>query len=172
MIEFIKIIGGLAGLIALIWKLIELRKKYLILKLEVSQDNEAITAFTTIENKDIFKKQIDNALLIISPEKDTIENILERIKDRQGFESINKDSVTDFFSFKPSEAIYFDNNYAFIPLPYYYDGSENLHVADETITFRCSIDKTKFENGIYSVRFYLFCQSRYPRSTHDLMIIK
>jgi hypothetical protein len=79
--------------------------------------------------------------------------------------------ANNFFSLNPEKAIYFDNKYSIIPLKYYYSGVENIHIADETITYRTTLDKTKFIKGNYSVRFYINANGRYPRSSQDLFIV-
>jgi len=78
-------------------------------------------------------------------------------------------STNDFEKLNSEKTIYLDRQIAFIPLEFYY--SENIDIADEELTYRCFLDKEKLEKGQYSVRFYLFGQKRYHRSTQDLLII-
>ena len=166
-IEIIKLIGGLAGIAALIWKFYDIRKQYIKLKIEVQQDDRGILVLTKIENPNISKKMINNALLIITPEK---QNILTAINEMIPQEH-SIENISDLFDYKPDEPLYVNDEYAILPLKYFYDGIENIHIADETITYRSSIDASKFKKGYYSVRFYVYCENRYPRSSQDLFVI-
>ena len=168
LIEGIKLIGGISGLISISFKLFEEISGYLKIKVQVNHDNN-ICVLTEVENtKKVFKKKIENAFLIISPEdKDILEigNIIAKEL------SIDKtiESTNQFELFTAQNPIYINDICALIPLHYYY--SENIKVADETLNYRCSVDKSKFNKGNYSVRFYIFCKCRYHRSTQDLLTI-
>ncbi|HPE58010.1 MAG TPA: hypothetical protein P5514_02455 [Bacteroidales bacterium] len=169
-IEILKLIGGLAGIAALIWKFHDIRKRYIKLKIEVQQDNLGISVLTEVKNPKSSKKIIDNALLIISPEKQDIISAINEIASTEN--DLNEiENITDLFDYKPTESLYINDEYAILPLKYFYDGIENIHIADETVTYRSSIDYSKFKRGNYSVRFYVYCESRYPRSSQDLFVI-
>lgn len=169
-IEIFKLVGGLSGIAALIWKFYDIRKRYIRLKIEVSQDNRGITVLTEVKNQNSSKKKINNALLIISPEnQDIIPAINEIARVDNNLNII--DYISDLYCYKPAESLYVNDEYAIIPLKYYYDGIENIHIADETLTYRSSIDNSKFIRGNYSVRFYVYCGGRYPRSSQDLLVI-
>jgi hypothetical protein len=168
LIEGIKLIGGISGLITISFKLFEEISGYLKIKVQVSQDKN-ICVLTEVENtKKILKKKIENAFLIISPEdKDILEigNIIAKeLRIDKTIESTNQ-----FELFTPENPIYINDTCAIIPLQYYF--SENIHIADETLSYCCSVDKTKFSKGNYSVRFYIFCKGRYHRSTQDLLTL-
>ena len=165
----IKLIGGLAGLVALGWKIFEELKSYLRIKVEVKTEGDNYSVLTEIENANkISSKKIDNAFILISPEKGNLikagKSVAERLNINEAIES------TDEFKFLVSnESIYIDNRIIFIPLEFYYD--ENIDIADEKLTYRCFIDKTKLNKGQYSVRFYIYGEKRYHRSTQDLLVI-
>ena len=168
LIEGIKLIGGISGLITISFKLFEEISGYLKIKVQVNHDNN-VSVLTEVENtKKVFKKKIENAFLIISPEdKDILEigNIIAKAKELSIDVTIK--STNQFELFTAENPIYINNICAIIPLHYYY--RENIHVADEKLNYRCSVDKSKFNKGNYSVRFYIFCNGRYHRSTQDLL---
>lgn len=167
-IEGIKLIGGISGLITIGVKLFEEISGYLKIKVQVKQNNN-LCVLTEVENtKKIFKKKIENTFIIISPEnKDILEignMIAKKLKIAKTIESTNQFKV-----FKAENPIYINGICAIIPLQYYF--SENIRIADETLNYCCSVDKTKFSKGNYSVRFYIFRKCRYHRSTQDLLTI-
>jgi hypothetical protein len=85
--------------------------------------------------------------------------------------NVGKDifSTNQFEYLKAHLPIYIDKSIAFIPLDFYY--SENINIGDEKLTYRCSIDDTQLTKGNYSVRFYIYGEKRYHRSTQDLLKI-
>lgn len=167
--EYVKIIGGLAGLIALFWNIFGERKNYLRIKVESFKDGENYTILTEVENVNKFsKKTIDNAFLIISPERSNLIKTGQRIAKELAVEK-NINSTNKFAFLSSDKNIYIENKIIFIPLEYYY--SENVDIADEKLTYRCYIDKTLLNKGQYSVRFYIYGGIRLHRSTQDLFII-
>ena len=58
MIELLKLGGGIAGIIALAWRVVEFLKSYLQIDLDVDRESgsQEIYAITTIENKGPFAK--------------------------------------------------------------------------------------------------------------------
>ena len=167
--EGIKLIGGLAGIIALSWKTYEEFKVYLRLRVETTKDGEQYTVLTEIENISRFSdKGINNAFLIVSPEKSELIKDANAISDNLDIDdTINY--TNDFKNLKADHVIYLERNIVFIPLPFYYN--ENIAIGNEKLTYRCSIDSSQLESGNYSVRFFLFGKRRYLRSTQDLLII-
>lgn len=170
LIEGIKLIGGLAGFAALTWKIYEELKVYLRLKVETIKDGNRYSVLTEIENISRFSdKKIDNAFLIINPENSDIIEVANTIRENLAIDAtINY--TNDFEHLKTEEPIYVNRNVAFIPLTFYY--SENVAIGNEKLTYRCSIDSHNLENGNYSVRFFLFGEKRYHRSTQDLLTIE
>lgn len=168
-VEGIKLIGGLAGLTALGFKIYEELVGYLKIKVEVNSENQQHSVQTEIENTSKWsRKKIDNAFLIVSPEySDLIATGLSIAQHLNLDEYI--ENTNDFEKLTGEQAIYFDGQYAFIPLGFYY--SENIAIGDEKLTYRCSIDNTQLQAGHYSVRFYIYGEKRYHRSTQDLLTI-
>lgn len=168
-VEMIKLVGGFAGIIALTWALVVEFRAYLKIKVKVEKENDFLSVFSEVENERKFKsKKIDNAFLIITPEDMDIEPAGEKIRDELGLNFEIK-CTNHLKQLKSTESIYLDDSIAFIPLPYYYD--ENLWVADERLSYRCSVDSAKFQRGIYSVRFFIFRRGRFHRSIQDLFKI-
>jgi hypothetical protein len=169
-LEGIKLFGGLAGFAALGFKIYEELAAYLKIKVQVKSEDGSYSVQTEIENSSKWSnKKIDNAFLIISPETSDIIATGIRIARKLNLaECIKK--TNNFDRFKSEQPIYFDNQFAFIPLQFYY--RENIGIGDEKLTYSCSIDMTRLQAGSYSVRFYIYCNKRYHRSTQDLLTIK
>jgi hypothetical protein len=168
-IEGIKLFGGMAGLFTLGWKILEEFKTYLRLKVEVSFDNKRYTVLTEIENNNKLKnKKIENAFLLISPEKSDLISIGKAVAENLQI-SQKITSTNNFEYLRSDKPLYLNNKIAFIPLNFYY--AENIAIGDEKLTYRCSIDANQLEKGIYSIRFYIFGERRYHRSTQDLLSI-
>jgi len=169
-IEILKIVGGLAGIIALTWKVFEEFKVFLRIKVETQNENNKYTVLTEIENTSrFFNKKINNAFVIASKEDADLIEIGKKIGENLNVNAeIN--CTNDFEEFQSDRALYIDKEIAFIPLEFYY--SENIGIGDEKLTYRCSIDNSNFESGNYSVRFFIYGNKKYHRSTQDLIIIE
>ena len=167
-VEILKLVGGLAGIAALIWKFYDIRERYVKLKVKVRQDDFSTSVLTQIENSSISKKIIDYACLIISPENENIVTAMDRIICPDDY---NIQNVADPRIIEIEESIYTENRYGFIPLHYFYYSTENIHIKDEILTYRSSLDVSRFEKGNYSVRFYVYCDGKFPRSSQDLLIV-
>lgn len=166
-IEGIKLVGGLAGLIALGFKLIEELRGYLKIKVLVKNNTSNFCIGTEIENTSrMCKKKITNAFIIISEENLNIIEAGIRIARQL---NLNKDirTTNDFENLKADQPIYINQEIAFIPLDFYF--SENIRFGDEKLTYSCSIDKTQLKSRNYSVRFYIYGENRLHRSTQDLL---
>ncbi|WP_428330712.1 hypothetical protein [Mucilaginibacter sp.] len=173
-ISFLTTIGGFAGLITLIWKITEEFRTYLLINVEVRKVENNYTIFTEVRNiNKLSKKKIENAFLIISPEKCDIIKAGQRIAQDFDLDPKSITTTNCFVKFRnysePDIPIYKDQEIVFIPLDFYY--LENLHLADEQLTYTCFVNKEFLLKGKYSVRFYLCNENRLPRSTQDLLII-
>lgn len=169
LIEGIKLIGGIAGIVALALKFFEEMYGYLRIKVEVKNENNQYAVFTEVENISRWsRKEISNALLIITPENSGLLGAGNRIAQQLGIE-IRVNCTNDFEHFKSEVPIYIDRSIALIPLSFYY--SENIAIGDEKLTYCCSVEKNKLNPGRYSVRFYIFSKGRYHRSTQNLLTI-
>ena len=169
-VEGIKLIGGFAGLAALGFKIYEELIGYLKIKVQVDSKDKIYSILTEIENTSKWsKKKIDNAFLIISPENTNLIDTGVKIAKQLKLDEENIINTNDFEKLNGKQSVYLDSQIAFIPLDFYY--SENIAIGDEKLTYRCSVDKTKLKSGNYSVRFYIYGEKRYHRSTQDLLTI-
>jgi hypothetical protein len=169
LLEGIKLVGGLAGFTALGFKIYEEVTGYLKIKVQVNSNDNIYSVLTEIENSSkLSSKKIDNAFLIISPETSDLiatgVSIARQLNVDDYIENTN-----DFEKLIGNQPIYFDNQFAFIPLDFYY--SENIGIGDEKLTYCCSVDRTQLHAGSYSVRFYIYGGKRHLRSTQDLLTI-
>ncbi len=168
-LEGIKLLGGLAGFTALGFKIFEELAGYLKIKVQVNSKDNIYSVLTEIENSSKWSsKKIDNAFLIISPETSNLIETCVCIA-RQLNLDVNIEDTKDFEILISEQAVYFDEQFAFIPLDFYY--SENIRIGDEKLTYCCSVDRTQLQVGSYSVRFYIYGGNRYHRSTQDLLTI-
>lgn len=174
MLSTILQIGSLAGLITFLWKVFEEVNTYLFIKVEVKTTDNNLSIFTQIENKNrLLSKKITHAFIIISHEDFDIVEAGHRIAAKANIADKIKHS-DDFLVFPKDKSYNIDNHILFTPLPFYY--SENISIADEILTYNIPINVKALENGIYSVRFFLFGEDnwfyrRLHRSTQDLLYV-
>lgn len=167
--EIVKTLGGVAGVVALSWKIFEEVRGYLKIRVQATKQDNAYSIQTEIENTNKWKsKKIDNSFLIVSKEHTDLINFGKQIAKELGVGG-EIFSTNQFENLKSKKPIYIDRKIAFIPLDFYF--SENITIGDEKLTYRCSIDDTQLEKGNYSVRFYIYGEKRYHRSTQDLFKI-
>lgn len=167
-IELIKLIGGIAGLFAFIWKVLEELVGYLRIKIEVNNSNKTI--LSEVENiGKIQSKRISNAFLIINLEHEKLIDVGNIIANEMGL-NLHFSCTNDFESLKGTKLIYKNENIAYLPLPFFF--SENIGIGDEKLSYRSSVDTSKLSKGTYSVRLFIFGnKNRYHRTTHDLLVI-
>ena len=166
MFEWIKILGGAAGVVALIWRFMDEFGSYLRISIKVEPVSpEWATALTSVENNGNRPKNLSYAFLLVSPESETLKDSAEIIAAEIGFKGRLK-STNDFKFLRAPKPIY-AGGCALIPLTFYY--LENVDIADEALTYRALIDLRQLREGIpYAVRFFVFGKWRLHRSTHDL----
>ncbi|MDI9862707.1 hypothetical protein QM480_00120 [Flectobacillus sp. DC10W] len=140
LIEGVKLVGGLAGLTALGFKVYEELVGYLKVRVQVDSKDNIYSVQTEIENTSKWsRKKIENAFLIISPENsDLIETGVKIAKQLKL--DYNIKSTNDFKKLTSEHPLYFDCQIGFIPLDFYY--SENIAIGNEKLTYRCLVDKT------------------------------
>lgn len=166
--EWVKLVGGLAGLTALTWRIWDEFSSYLriAVKAETPIDNW-VTVLTTVDNKGNQRKNVSNAFLLIGPESESpIESasVVARAVSYNGV--LRYTNQLENLSF---EAPVYADGRAFIPLSFYF--SENVSIGDETLTYRVPVDVKQLRADIpYAVRFYVFGKGRLHRSTHDCFI--
>jgi hypothetical protein len=168
-LEVIKTLGGIAGIVALVWRGWDEFGAHLRISIKVDgPQNGWVTALTTVDNKGNRPKDISYAFLLIGPESESpldTARILAKIGGYNGPLS----STNDFADFFVEEGL-FHVDRAMVPLTFYY--SENFDIADETLTYRMPIPIKNFTSAMpYSVRFFLFPVNRLHRSTQDCFVV-
>ncbi len=162
-LETVKIVGAILGIIAFFWRVKDHFTSYLHCDLSVLKNNKNdISANTSVENKGVSKKVIENALILVGPESESpIVTFNKLAPDKKSVNYTN-----DIAKIRLKEKYIDNEGRQIIPLPFYY--SENVHIGDETISYRAPIDTQPMKSGeIYSVRFYIYGEGRLHRSTHD-----
>ena len=166
--EWIKIGGALAGIAALGWRIWDEVGTYLRISLKVEAPKSRwASALTSVENKGNRAKKLSYAFLLVGPES---ESALETAKSiAKGVDFHGKLAFTnDLELFRVEFPTYVEGR-ALIPLSFYF--SENVRISDETLTYRAQIDAHKLNySEPYAVRFFVFCEGRLHRSTHDSFI--
>lgn len=163
MLEELKTIGAILGIIAFGWKLWDAISTYLHIKLKMDHEPDGkIKGRTTVENKGTFDKRIDNALILIGPENESPIDTINAMEEL----SVNVKSTNAIAKIRRNEILVSKEGRILIPLPFYY--SENLAVGDEILTYTTSVPtETMIPGKTYSARFFVWTTGRYHRSTHD-----
>ena len=168
----VKLIGGLAGLLALAWRGFDEISSYLRISVEVDASQIGwATVLTTVENRGLRAKSISWAFLLIGPEGEdpikTVHILLDGLKI--GHPAIH--FTNDFFVLRKTvkNAIRLEQR-ALVPLDFYF--SENVAIGDETLAYRAPINVREFPALTpFSVRFFIGDDRRLHRSTHDCFVI-
>jgi len=165
LLEFIKILGGLAGFAALIWRFVDEFGTYLRISVEVSDsENGLISVLTTVDNKGNRRKNIAYTFLLVGPENESPVDTATALLKELGL-SIRILYTNDIGKLWAEQPIYVGQR-ALLPLPFFY--TENIAIADETLTYRTFIDGKKLApESTYSVRLFVFVTGRLHRSTQD-----
>ena len=181
--EFITVVSTITttifGFIIFVLLLWDRCVRYLCIELRVEiGPTNIVTVMTTVENKGIMKRNLNNAVLLIGPENETPISTVKRIF---GSECIKrKDGTTykieytnDIAEICLTETKIEQNGEGrcLIPIPFYY--SENDGIGDEKIAYRVPITDTNiFTKGVpYSVRFFIHAKRRLHRTTHDSFVL-
>lgn len=167
--DLLKIIGGLAGVVALGWRLIDERKSYLRISVEVDGPKDGwITVLSTVENKGTCSKRLDSALLLIGPEEESPIETANKLSAMSGIEKVTcTNDIVDLYGGGHRTIRLKDR--ILIPLPFFF--SENVAVGDETLTYRSPIAIKDFSpSSSFSVRLFVADNKRLHRSTQDCFI--
>lgn len=157
--------GGILGIVSFVWRIIEVRRQYLHINLDLSVIDRFVLASTAVENKGSLTKKIENAIILIGPENECPLQTAKSLLPDQNIEQTN-----DFEFVKLKNAKYDDTGRAFIPVTFYYN--ENVDIADERIGYDVPINIEKVSKGIpYSVRFFIFGENKLHRSTEKTFIV-
>jgi hypothetical protein len=163
------LIGGIIGILSFAWRIFDYWNSYLQISISTSRSaGGSITALTSVQNKSqsYSTRQIYFAMLLVGPES---EGPVATAKSL--FEDMDLATPNDLIKLKGKNERY-DNGRAFIPLVFYTD--ENVAIGDEAITYRASIPTQEYEQGTYSVRFFLYPDvknRKLHRVTHDLFAV-
>ena len=143
--EWIKLLGGLAGLAALAWRIVDEFGSYLriAVKADVPKDGW-VTVLTTVGNKGNRPKYLLNAFLLVGPESEgPVESariVAPAVGCKGEFQSPN-----DLWKLRAYAPVY-ANGRAFIPLVFFY--LENVRIEDETLTYRVPVDVRQLRAGL------------------------
>ena len=141
---------------------------YLRIALSVrSLDRKTAFAKVIIKNQSDMPKQIENAILLITPEEESIGDSWKILRKRHpAVRCIKK--TNDIADVRIEEPLYdYEGRRALVPLPFFYN--ENVRVADERISYTAVINTTDMNqgSGVYSVRLFVSDTGRLHRTTHD-----
>lgn len=169
-LETIKLVGGILGIIAFVWKLLDAAVSYLYMDLSVEDKNgECVIAKMSVENKGFFPKYIRYAFLLIGPES---ENPVETAQNISEYFDINCKikHARHIKRLKINDPHYTDTGRVIIPLPYFY--LEQSNIGDEKLKYVIPIKTDTFSKSVsYSVRFFILRGLRIVRSTQDILIL-
>jgi hypothetical protein len=167
--EVLKTLGGIAGIVALIWRGWDEFGSHLRISIRVDGPKDGwVTALTTVDNKGNRPKDISYALLLLGPEPESPLDTARLLAKVSGYHG-RLDSTNDLAHFIIDGSVSQDDR-SIIPIAFYY--SENIDIADETLTYRIPIPIKNLRPGLaYSVRFFLFPARRLHRSTHDCFVV-
>ena len=163
-------VGGLLGVLAFLWRVWDYHVGYLHIDLHIdAMDRNGLCARTTVENKSLRRKRIENAILLVGPESEdpggTVECVLASAGCPRKIHSTN-----EIAEIKSESRLTGEEGRQIIPLPFFY--WENLKIADERVSYRVPISTTGIPAGVpYSVRFFVVGEKRLHRSTHDMFIL-
>jgi len=167
--DVLKILGGIAGGVALLWRAWDEFGSHLRISIKVDGPKDGwVTVLTTVDNKGNRPKDISYALLLLGPEAESpldTARLLAKATLYQG----RLDSTNDLADFLVESSVYQDDRIV-VPLPFYY--SENVDIADDMLNYRVPIPVKTLRPGLaYSVRFFLFPAGRFHRSTQDCFVV-
>lgn len=171
MLETLKIVGAILGIIAFFWKIVEYLLSFLHIDLEVSsEDGRTVFARTFVENRGTKSKRIDNAVLLVGPEYESPIETFQRIAECSNL-GFNVNSTNDIAACHLNRPYSGPDGRVLIPLPFYY--SENIAIGNESLSYKSPIETNAIKLGIpYSVRFFVWASGRYHRSTHDCFVVR
>ena len=147
-------VGAILGSIAFAWRVFDEFGSFLRISLKVEAPKDGwTTALTTIDNKGRLKKKISYAILLIGPESESPMQTAQMLARQEGYSGLleNTNDLEGFIVTNPVTS----EDRMLIPLLFYY--SENVRIADETLTYRVPINIEAFAPASpYAVRFYVF----------------
>jgi hypothetical protein len=181
--ELLKTVGSLAGIIAFVWRVFDEFGSYLRISLDISEPKDDwVTVLCTVDNKGTRLKDLEWALLLIGPESESPVLTANTLLSASG-SSKRIEYLSELLSIKndcPSDGL-FCNCRRLLPLSFFY--SENIAIADETLTYRSPLNINDLPSNVaFSVRLIVFPtqtsflsrmtgRRRLHRSTHSCFIM-
>jgi hypothetical protein len=167
-LDYLKVGGGIAGLVALGWRVLDEFGSHLRIALKVDVSGDWMTALTTVDNKGNRPKGVGYAMLLIGPETEGPMETARALAVAAGYAG-RLTYANDLVAFRVAKPVASPGR-ALIPLGFYY--LENVDIADETLTYRAALSLTGWElEKAYAVRFFLFPEGkRLHRSTQDTFV--
>ncbi|MFZ4455453.1 MAG: hypothetical protein ACOYOT_04460 [Bacteroidales bacterium] len=172
-IEFATMLVTGAGFAMVIYGVFKKEKDFLDTSIETKSEGNYHTIKTQVFNKSELNKDVTYALLFIS--KQGVDPVSAMNESLSSLDVKLRITKTNYFEFLKEQinSPRFVKNAAIIPLSFYY--SENVWIANEnpafSYAFNSNCTNTKLENGIYTVRFFIFCEGKLHRSTADSLRI-
>ena len=162
-ISFSLVLVTITGFLLATYSIKSSYEKYLILSVMTKKEGDFIHIITKIENNTEIPKDLNFAFLFISKQN---KNPIEMMNSLVIGKPKPFNYTNDFIKLKGNcESIIENENAIYIPLSFYY--SENIKIGDESPTYSHVIDcnNTVLLNDVYTVRFYVFPENGYHRST-------
>lgn len=128
---------------------------FLTLSLVTEQKNNVVKICTGVNNSTKFDREVYFAFIMITQSGDFLKNANEKL--RTSFECTNNLSNLRYFN-KITQ-----DDFAFIPLPYYF--SENVRVGNESLSYDKLI-KVDEGNKEFEVRFFVYRNSKDVNNLH------
>lgn len=169
MLELIKIIGAVLGIVAFFWRVRDASLSYVSLGVEAGKKSgDLMSVRVSIQSNSPKKKIIQNAVLLVSPENENPIDSFNKI--------LCNDASNNIFSTRGiavnrlGSSVYGEDGRAIVPLPFFY--KEHEPIGDEYISYRTHIDISNINREVpYSVRFYIWGAGQPHRSSQDSFII-
>jgi len=169
MLETLKIIAAVLGVVAFAWRIRDSIASYLHIDIAVCVSENAVLATSVVENKGIRTKNIDNAFLLVGPEGECPIQTFNLISAEANV-GIHVESTNDIAAFRATQRIDGLEGRQIIPLSFFY--SENIRIVDERLTYSAPIFTGNIVAGRpYSVRLYVWDSARLHRSNQDCFVL-
>jgi hypothetical protein len=167
--DLLRTVGSIAGVLALLWRLVDEFGSWLRLALVISPPSGSwVFAEATVDNKGNRSKDVEYACLLVAPlDEDPIVSAQEIAKGLGRAPTIT--DTEEIGRRLRIEAPFYGGDRVLLPLPFFYD--ENERIEDETVKYNAGINKSTLAQGRpYSVRFFIFLEGRLLRCTHAAFV--
>ena len=172
LLQYFTLFVTVLGFYIAIRQLIKKRRHYLDILIDIKTSKPFYSIKTQVLNKSGDNKDIAFAFLLITKQEADIifcaNELLKHYDSPRHFKYSN-----NFVQFVKvvKEPLFLDNQMGIIPLEFFYE--ENIQIGNESpaYTFTFKNEPKCLDNGIYSVRFFIFPKDGYHRSTVESLII-